>query len=50
VAGYVATAHQAELEDILDRYPAGTARELRGILVRQSMTAYENRFPAIGRY
>lgn len=49
MAGYAAFADRCDFEAILDRYPAGVTHELRGILTRQSMTAYETRFPAIGR-
>ncbi len=50
MAGYAALADRCDFEAILDRYPAGVTHELRGILARQSMAAYETRFPAIGRY
>ncbi len=50
MAGYAALADRCDFEAILDRYPAGVTHELRGILARQSMAAYETRFPAIGRH
>ena len=50
LAGYAASAERGDLEAILDRYPRGTTHELRSILARQAMTAYETSFPAIGRY
>ncbi len=49
MAGYAALADRCDFEAILDRYPGGVTHELRGILARQSMAAYETRFPAIGR-
>jgi hypothetical protein len=50
LAGYAGCAGQGDFEAILDRYPPGTTHELRSILARQSMAAYETSFPAIGRY
>ena len=50
LAGYAACAGQGDFEAILDRYPRGTTHELRSVLARQTMTAYETSFPAIGRY
>ncbi len=50
LAGYASSAHGGDFEAILERYPRGTTRELRGIMARQSMAAYEQQFPAIGRY
>ena len=50
MAGYAALADRCDFEAILDRYPAGVTHELRGILARQSIAAFETRFPAIGRH
>jgi hypothetical protein len=50
LAGYASPAHRSDFEAILDRYPHGTTHELRGIMARQSMAAYENQFPGMGRY
>ena len=50
LAGYADSAHRGDFEAILDRYPRGTTHELRAIMARQSMAAYENQFPGIGRY
>jgi len=50
LAGYAASAGRGDFEAILDRYPPGTTHELRSILARQAMTAYEDRCPAFGRY
>jgi len=47
LAGY---AGQDDFEAILERYPRGTTHELRSILTRQRMAAYETSFPAVGRY
>ena len=41
---------QDDFEAILERYPRGTTHELRSILTRQRMAAYETSFPAVGRY
>jgi hypothetical protein len=49
LAGYASAASRGDFEAILDRYPRGTTRELRGIMARQSMAACEQQFPAIGR-
>jgi hypothetical protein len=50
LAGYASPAFRDDFEAILERYPCGTTHELRGIMARQSMAAYENKFPGIGRY
>ena len=49
LAGYAGPAACGDFEAVLDRYPPGTAHELRSILTRQRMAAYETSFPAIGR-
>jgi hypothetical protein len=49
LAGYTSPAERCDLEAALDRYPDGVTHELRTILARQSMTAQDGRFPAIGR-
>jgi hypothetical protein len=49
LAGYSTPAERCDLEAALDRYPDGVTHELRAILARQAMAAYETRFPAIGR-
>jgi hypothetical protein len=49
LAGYASFAARCDLEAALDRYRDGSTHELRSILARQSMTAYETAFPAIGR-
>ncbi len=48
MASYAACSGLSDFEAILDRYPDGVTRELRGILARQSMARYENRFPGFG--
>jgi hypothetical protein len=50
LAGYSTPAERSDLEAILDRYPDDVTRELRDILASKAMTAYDDRFPAIGRY
>jgi hypothetical protein len=50
LAGYASMGAGGDFEAILERYPSGTTHELRGIMARQSMAAYEQQFPAIGRY
>ena len=50
LAGYSTPAERADLEAILDRYPDDVTRDLRDILARQARTAYDDRFPAIGRH
>jgi hypothetical protein len=50
LAGYAGSAARGDFEAMLERYPRGSTHELRGIMARQSMTAYEQQFPAIGRY
>jgi len=49
LAGYPTAAERRDLEAILDQYPDTCTDELRGILAGQAMTAYDHRFPAIGR-
>jgi hypothetical protein len=49
LAGYSTPAERCDLEAILDQYPDDSTNELRGILAGQAMTAYDHRFPAIGR-
>jgi hypothetical protein len=50
LAEYSTRAQQRDLEATLDQYPDDVTRELRDILTSQDMAAYDNRFPAIGRY
>jgi hypothetical protein len=49
LAGYASPAERCDLEAALDRHPYGATYELRAILARQSRSADETRFPAIGR-
>jgi hypothetical protein len=50
LAGYSTPAQRCDLEAILDQYPDDITRELRDILASQAMSAYDNRFPAMGRH
>jgi hypothetical protein len=50
LAEYSTRAQQRDLEATLDQYPDDVTRELRDILTSQDMAAYDNRFPAVGRY
>jgi hypothetical protein len=50
LAGYAGPAARRDFEAMLECYPRGSTHELRGIMARQSMTVYEQQFPAIGRY
>ena len=49
LAAYSTPAQRRELEATLDRYPDRITSELREILASQATTAYDNRFPAVGR-
>jgi hypothetical protein len=50
LAAYSTLGQRRDLKATLDRYPDGITYELRDILASQATAAYNNRFPAIGRY
>ena len=50
LAEYSTPAQRCDLEATLDRYPDCVTYELRDILTRQAVTAFNNRLPAAGRY
>jgi hypothetical protein len=50
LAAFSTPAERRDLEATLDQYPDDVTQELRDILAGQAMAAYNNRFPAAGRY
>ena len=50
LADYSTPAQRCDLLATLDRYPDSVTYELRDILTRQAIAAFNNRLPAAGRY
>jgi hypothetical protein len=49
LAAYSTPAQRCDLEATFDRYPDSVTYELRDILARQAIAAFNNQFPAAGR-
>lgn len=49
LAAYSTPAQRCDLQATFDRYPDDVTCELRDILARQAMAAFNNRYPAVGR-
>ena len=50
LAAYSTPAQRCDLSATFDRYPDSVTYELRDILARQAIAAFDNRLPAAGRY
>jgi hypothetical protein len=50
LAAYSTPAQRYDLEATFDRYPDSVTYELRDILARQAIAAFDHRLPAAGRY
>jgi hypothetical protein len=50
LAQYSTPAQRCDLEATFDRYPDSVTYELRDILTRQAIAAFDYRLPAAGRY
>ena len=50
LAEYSTPAQRCDLQATLNRYPDSVTYELRDILTRQAIAAFNNRLPVAGRY